>query len=184
MLKLWGPVKVRPADKTDHYVKRCVALPGDTLEVREGLVYIDGNKQKKFTGIKISSNILHAPNEDSAALFPYFSADSSWTRDFYGPLWIPAKGASVVLTEENLPIYQRVIETYEGGKAEIGATYTFKQDYYFMMGDNRHHSLDSRYWGFVPEDHIVGKPFMIWLSLDPTKDFPSNIRWNRFFKFL
>lgn len=184
VLTLWGPVKVRPADKTDHYVKRCVALPGDTLEVREGLVYIDGKKQKKFQGIKISSNIFQTPNEDSAALFPYFSEECSWTRDFYGPLWIPSKGASVVLTEENLPIYQRVIETYEGGKAEIGATYTFKQDYYFMMGDNRHHSLDSRYWGFVPEDHIVGKPFMIWLSLDPTKSFPSNIRWNRFFKFL
>jgi len=184
VLSLWGPVKVRPADKTDHYVKRCVALPGDTLEVREGLVYIDGVKQKRDEGIRISSDIYRVPNEDSANLFPYYSADSSWTRDFYGPLWIPAKGESVVLTEGNLPVYQRLIETYEGGKAEIGQLYTFKQDYYFMMGDNRHHSLDSRYWGFVPEDHIVGKPFMIWLSLDPRKPFPSNIRWNRFFKFL
>ena len=182
VLQLYGPVKVRPADKTDHYVKRCVALPGDTLVVREGLTFI--GERKKFPGIRLRDEIFRTPNEDTANLFPYYSADSSWTRDFYGPLWIPAKGASVVLTEENLPIYRRIIETYEGGKAEIGTTYTFKQDYYFMMGDNRHRSLDSRYWGFVPEDHIVGKPFMIWLSLDPTKSFPSNIRWNRFFKFL
>ena len=192
-----GPLVVRPMDKKDHYVKRCVALPGDTLEVRDGYVFIDGEKQSTFDGIRLTRNIYrnartdmrYALNgqemPDATALFPWYSADSTWTRDNYGPLWIPSKGASVELTEGNLPIYKRLIEVYEGGKATPGTTYTFKQDYYFMMGDNRHNSLDSRYWGFVPEDHIVGKPFMIWLSTDPDKgSFPFNIRWSRFFKFL
>ena len=192
-----GPIVVRPMDKKDHYVKRCVALPGDTLEVRDGYVFIDGEKQTVYDGVRVSHNIYrnaatdlrYALNgqemPDATALFPWYSADSTWTRDNYGPLWIPSKGTSVELTEGNLPIYRRLIEVYEGGKATVGTTYTFKQDYYFMMGDNRHNSLDSRYWGFVPEDHIVGKPFMIWLSTDPDKgSFPFNIRWSRFFKFL
>lgn len=192
-----GPIVVRPMDKKDHYVKRCVALPGDTLEVRDGYVFIDGEKQTVFDGVRVSHNVFRNARTDmryalsgrelpdATALFPWYSADSTWTRDNYGPLWIPSKGASVVLTEGNLPVYKRLIEVYEGGKAEIGTTYTFQQDYYFMMGDNRHNSLDSRYWGFVPEDHIVGKPFMIWLSTDPDGgSFPFNIRWSRFFKFL
>jgi len=216
--RLYGPLIVRPVDKTDHYVKRCVALPGDSLEVRDGLVWINGTKQEVYDGVQIIGEMHTAEHpgvrclqgsytyeamrgnarlgmdqgnhsgdfvSDATALFPYYSADCSWTRDFYGPVWIPKKGTSVVLTAENLPLYKRLIEVYEGGKATPGTTYTFQQDYYFMMGDNRHNSLDSRYWGFVPEDHIVGKPFMIWLSTDPEKgSFPFNIRWNRFFKFL
>jgi len=250
-----GPIIVRPVDKKDHYVKRCVALPGDSLSVQEGLVYINGEKQEVYPGIqlsycvvtngqrinsksleslglnmdelyydsnlpgypampltesmleevkKISAVVSLEPNIDSypldypdsyLSLFPY-TTDCKWTRDFYGPLWIPKKGATVELTSENLPLYRRIITSYEGhdlrvdseGKISIdgveASSYTFKQDYYFMMGDNRHNSLDSRYWGFVPEDHIVGRPALVWLSTDATKVFPDNVRWRRFFKFV
>jgi signal peptidase I len=105
------------------------------------------------------------------------------------------KGAEVELTLENLPLYKRIISVYEKNRLEVkdgriyingseAHSYRFKQDYYFMVGDNRHNSLDSRYWGFVPEDHVVGKPAMIWLSVDNEKSFPYNIRWDRLFKFL
>ena len=123
------------------------------------------------------------------------SSDLRWTRDNFGPLWIPAKGTEIELTTENLPLYERIITSYEGNGLEVkdgkiyinseeAHSYTFQQDYYFMMGDNRHNSLDSRYWGFVPEDHVVGKPALIWLSIDGNKTFPQNIRWRRFFKFV
>ena len=109
---------------------------------------------------------------------------------------MPVKGATVPLTVENMPLYRRIIAVYEGNSleerpdgtilinGEIAQEYTFKQDYYFMMGDNRHNSLDSRYWGFVPEDHIVGRPSVIWLSTDRGRKFPKNIRWRRFLKFV
>ncbi|MEA4840644.1 MAG: signal peptidase I [Bacteroidales bacterium] len=117
-----------------------------------------------------------------------------WSRDNFGPLWIPAKGSTIKLTENNLILYERVIRNYEGqnleiknGKAFIDGKradiYTFKMDYFWMMGDNRHNSADSRFWGFVPEDHIVGKPICVWLSLDKDRSFlDGKIRWNRFFK--
>ena len=241
-----GPVIVRPADKVDHYVKRCVATPGDTLEVRNGLVWVNGVQQEVYPGMQLSykvtttggrinskllsklglnteelwydaslpgypampltgemlsklgtynnvvsieANVDEYPADypDSyLTIFP-FNASYHWTRDFFGPLWIPAKGATVALTQENLPLYERLISVYEGGdpvKALEEGSYTFKQDYYFMMGDNRHNSLDSRYWGFVPEDHIVGTPSVVWLSTAKGKKFPSNIRWRRFLKFV
>lgn len=250
-----GPIKVRPVDKRDHYVKRCVALPGDTLSVVDGLVYTNGEKQEVYPGIQLSYTVVTSggrinsrtleklglnleelyfdgtlpgypampltqamldevgrissvvsvePNLDVyppdypdsyLSLFP-FTENAGWTRDYYGPLWIPEKGATVALTLENLPLYERIISAYEGhelrttadGKIFIdgkeASSYTFEMDYYFMMGDNRHNSLDSRYWGFVPEDHIVGRPAMIWLSTDATRKFPNNIRWRRFFKFV
>ena len=246
-----GPIKVRPVDKKDHYVKRCVAIPGDTLEVREGLVYVNSEKQEVYPGVQLSYKVVTAggklnskfidklglnveelffnpslpgypaltltasmleevkrlpsvvsiepnietdPAADSYGLFP-FSAAYPWTRDFYGPLWVPKKGATVALTTDNLPLYERIISVYErnglevrGGEIFINGEavheYTFKQDYYFMMGDNRHNSLDSRYWGFVPEDHVVGRPSIVWLSTDRGRKFPSSIRWRRFFKIV
>ena len=127
-------------------------------------------------------------------IFP-FTEKTCWTRDYFGPLWIPEKGATVELDKESLPFYERIIRDYEHNDLKVAAdgiyvngekaeSYTFKQDYYFMMGDNRHNSLDSRYWGFVPEDHIVGRPVVIWLSTDKNRKFPNNVRWNRFFKFV
>ncbi len=246
VLRRFGPVKVRPSDKKDHYVKRCVATPGDMLEVREGQVYIDGVPQQVYPGIqltyevrttgqRINSKVLSKmgiePDEvwfdpalpgypglaltakmaeeikavanvasveplidvyppdypdDDSMIFP-FEGDFPWTRDFFGPLWIPKKGETVALTQENLPLYRRIIEVYEHGdlaKALREGSYTFEMDYYFMMGDNRHNSLDSRYWGFVPEDHIVGRPSLVWLSTRSGAKFPKNIRWKRFFKFV
>ncbi|MBR5703529.1 MAG: signal peptidase I [Bacteroidales bacterium] len=232
-----GPVTVRPADKTDHYVKRCVATPGDTLEVRDGLVWVNGEQQTVWPGVQLSYQVVtkggalnpktikklglntrelyfsaQLPgypampltasmletvkklpsvvdvtlNVDSTDTFVFpYEGGYGWTRDEFGPLCIPAKGVSVEINEKTLPLYERIIRDYE--KSDLPAAieegkYTFKQDYYFMMGDNRHNSLDSRYWGFVPEDHVVGKPAVIWLSTDAGKSFPSNIRWNRFGK--
>ena len=252
--KAYGPIKVRPSDKKDHYVKRCVAVAGDTLTIKDGQVYVNSVAQENWPGVQNSYRVVtdgkrinpknldklgvnlrelwyhpelpgypempltaqmlekvqsyanvvsvtrnvdvYPPDypDSDVTIFP-FSSDYKWTRDNFGPLWIPAKGAEVELTMENLPLYRRIITSYEGNTLEIkdgkifinseeAQSYTFQQDYYFMMGDNRHNSLDSRYWGFVPEDHIVGKPAVIWLSIDGNKKFPNNIRWRRFFKFV
>ena len=253
-LKHFGPVKARPTDKKDHYVKRCVAVAGDTLEIRDGQVYVNSEAQEVWPGVQNSYKVvttgqrINSVNLDKLGLnlrelwyhpdlpgypqmpltaemlekikgysnvvsvtqnidvwpadypdseltiFPFNSA-YKWTRDNFGPLWIPQKDVTVELTIENLPLYKRIITAYEGNELDVkdgkifingeeAQSYTFKQDYYFMMGDNRHNSLDSRYWGFVPEDHIVGKPALIWLSIDGNKKFPQNIRWRRFFKFV
>ena len=253
-IRNYGPLKARPSDKKDHYVKRCVAMAGDTLEIVNGRVYVNSQPQEVWPGVQNSYTVVtngqrinpvlldkiglntselfydqslpgypampltaemldevkgiptvtaveenidaYPPDypDSYVTIFP-FAPDYRWTRDNFGPLWIPKKGETVELTVENLPLYERIITAYEGndlkvedGKIYINSeeaqTYTFRQDYYFMMGDNRHNSLDSRYWGFVPEDHIVGKPALIWLSIDGNKKFPKNIRWRRFFKFV
>jgi signal peptidase I, bacterial type/signal peptidase I, bacterial type len=251
--KTFGPIVVRPVDKKDHYVKRCVAIAGDSLQIVDGKVYVNGAAQSSYEGIQstytvitdgsainpkvlndmgvnvsevwfnatlpgypelpltqsrlekvkslgnvvsVTENIDSYPPDypdSEIMLFPFTS--TGWTRDNYGPLWIPAKGASIELNEETLALYGRAIEVYEGNDLKVegdrilingaeATTYTFKMDYYFMMGDNRHNSLDSRYWGFVPEDHIVGKPSFIWLSTDANKRFPKSIRWKRMMKFV
>ena len=250
----YGPLKARPSDKKDHYVKRCVAVAGDTLEIVNGQVYVNSTAQEVWPGVQNSYTVVttgqrinpvildklglnsselyfepslpgypamsltsemlseikempvvasvkenidvYPPDypDSYLTIFP-FSPEYRWTRDNFGPLWIPEKGATIELTIADLPLYERVITSYEGNDLEVkdgkiyingeeAHSYTFKQDYYFMMGDNRHNSLDSRYWGFVPEDHVVGKPSMIWLSIDGNKKFPKNIRWRRFFKFV
>ncbi|MEM9023958.1 MAG: signal peptidase I, partial [Bacteroidota bacterium] len=130
---------------------------------------------------------------DQHSIFPNIP-EYDWTRDNFGPIDIPQRGASVELTLQNLPIYERVITIYEGHELEVregkifidGAetsSYTFAMDYYWLMGDNRHNSADSRFWGFVPEDHVVGKAVFVWLSLDPEKGlFDGKIRWDRMFR--
>lgn len=250
-----GPLIVRPMDKEDHYVKRCVAVPGDSLAVRDGLVWVNGQQQEVYPGVQLSYKVVTTgqrinertldklglnvpelsfdgslpgypampltaqmlrqvqtwsfvksvePNLDVyppdfpdsyLSLFP-FTESFRWTRDNYGPLWIPKKGETVRLDRDNLPLYERIIAVYEANDLKVAedgrifingeetGSYTFKQDYYFMMGDNRHNSLDSRYWGFVPEDHIVGRPAVVWLSTDRNRRFPGNIRWRRFLKFV
>lgn len=265
--QMYGKVVVRPVDRRENYVKRCVGLPGDTLQIKDGQVYIDGkaiqnpvdmqfnyfvqttgplipetmfrelgisnddqwlvtdgsetNENAPFLaslGItgrtpvyhlpltqqmlkaleankKLVSRIVREPGNLGGDVYP-LNLYTKWDRDNYGPLWIPAKGQTITLTDDNLPIYERCIEAYEGNKLERRQdgiyingqktdTYTFQMDYYWMMGDNRHNSLDSRYWGFVPEDHVVGKPIVVWLSLDKDRGwFDGKIRWNRLFKWV
>lgn len=137
----------------------------------------------------VTNVVRYEAKESSTDIFPN-DATYSWTQDNFGPLWIPAKGATVELTTENLPLYRRIIEQYEGNDLEVAdgeifingekaSTYTFAMDYYWMMGDNRHNSADSRFWGFVPEDHIVGKASFIAFSRDREN---GGVRWNRIFK--
>ncbi len=137
-----------------------------------------------------------AEGQASPRIYPAGSPQFPWNADFFGPLQVPAEGQQIELTEENITKYEYVIRYYEGhddverrdGTLYINGaaidTYTFRQNYYFMMGDNRHNSEDSRFWGFVPEDHIVGKAFFIWLSVDAEGSFFDKIRWNRLFNLI
>ena len=240
----YGVIDTRPTDRRENYVKRCVGLPGQTLQIKDHIIYLDGKANKEPDNVqytyhvklkdRLNDDIMqelgitmedlmslntqgYMPltnyavqelrkrtdlvesitlNRDSSELDIYpLNGNMHWTRDNYGPIWIPKKGESIDLTLKNPPIYERPIRTYEGNKLEVKdgkifinnqetTKYTFKMDYYWMQGDNRHNSLDSRYWGFVPEDHIVGKPIFIWWSSDPDRHGFSGIRWNRLFRFV
>lgn len=244
--QMFGGVMSRPVDRRENYVKRCVGLPGQTLQIKDHVVYLDGkpNKepdnvqydyfvrlkqdipdelvrelgisqedlaslsetgtmpltQRAYERLKTCTDIVDSIAYDSTnsvpdGLYP-LNAWTGWTRDNYGPVWIPAKGESVKLTMDNIAVYERPIRVYEHNNLEVkdgkifingkqADSYTFKMDYYWMQGDNRHNSADSRYWGFVPEDHIVGKPILIWLSLDKDRGwFDGHVRWNRLFRWV
>lgn len=262
----YGEIMYRPVDRRENYVKRCVGLPGDMLQIINNQIYINGKQQPKFPGIQFNYFVqtdgtrltreeldkMHISNEDfweidnsersdlltSLGLNPNYpiyhfplteesykqmqntrgvtklviEPDSAfvfhrndddvyplgggkkWTRDNYGPIYIPKKGIKIALNKDTYPVYERCIRNYEGNKLEVkngqyfindkpATSYTFQMDYYWMMGDNRHNSADSRYWGFVPEDHIVGSPMFVWLSLNKDKSlFEGKIRFDRFFK--
>jgi len=236
----------RPVDRRDNYVKRCVGTPGDTIEIKLGVLYrngsiVDGSAQQQMTYVVLtngtsinpktferlnisrsdqnmrSSSVYYFPLTEENAntlaqlpnvigvqkitanpgvreeyIFPH-SSMYNWNVDNFGPIWIPSKGSSVKIDSFNICLYDRIIDVYEDNDLKIDGndiyingiktdTYTFKMDYYWAMGDNRHNSADSRYWGFVPEDHVVGKPTFIWLSLDEEATGLKKIRFNRFFK--
>lgn len=244
----FGEIVARPVDKRENYIKRCVGIPGDVLEYKNGQLYVNGKEQQHFPGmqrdcvvttdgtglnrrtldqLKIAEDDRHAisntqylfpltlenegklkamknvssvqptpvaPGNWDQNIFP-FSNKYAWNVDNFGPLEIPKKGQTVKLTIDNLPLYQRIIDLYEENDLKVNGekilingkeadSYTFKMDYYWMMGDNRNNSADSRYWGFVPEDHIVGKAVFVWLSLDKDQPFYNKIRWNRLFSFV
>lgn len=265
---VFGKIVVRPVDRRENYVKRCIGLPGDNLKIVNGQVFVNNIPSKnpenlqfnylvqttgpyipddlfRELGISLDDQFLYSSDWESTLygqgftstngqgklnpiyhlpltksayqallgnkkliakiqkeseeyteqLYP-LNLNTKWNRYNYGPIWIPKKGATIKLTLDNLPIYERPIHAYEGNTLEIKDgkifingkqtnSYTFKMDYYWMMGDNRDNSADSRYWGFVPEDHVVGKPILVWLSLDKDRGwFSGKIRWNRIFKLV
>ena len=247
-------LRARPIDKKEHYVKRCIGLPGETLEIKNRQVYIDGeaienpeNLQYEYLvefsskvkaqkamklldltnqdlgqtqatpyGIKIIMALTNSEVEilDGSGLTPsielmstdhrkgtlevfpntYSEEFNEWTPDDMGPIYIPKAGETIELNERTLPLYRRIISVYDGNEfeetdegvlinGEVSFFYTFKQDYYWMMGDNRHRSADSRMWGFVPEDHIVGRASLVWFSKqNKAQHGESKIRWNRMFR--
>ncbi len=262
----FGEIIYRPVDRREAYVKRCVGLPGENFEIRNNIIYINGepiaspkkmqlnyfvktngtkigektfeewgisvddrmylnnsaNAPYLFAGLGITpqsdgsyhpvyhlpltqemlakvqnssfvEQIVEEPAEMGGEVFP-LDGVHQWSRADFGPLWIPQKGATLQLNSHNYSLYERAIRNYEGNKLELrngvvyindepATQYTFKMDYYMMLGDNRDNSADSRYWGFVPEDHIIGKPVLVLISLDKDKGwFNGKFRWDRFMR--
>ena len=240
----YGEVFTRPTDRRENYVKRCVGLPGQTLQIKNRIVYLNGKANKEPDNVQYTYYVklkqplpteltdeLGISNEDMASLSQYgylpltkkavmalakrkdlvasiklntdaqtgdlypLDGYTGWTRDNYGPIWIPKKGVTVELNMKNIALYERPIRAYEHNdltikngqiyiNGRLAHTYKFKMDYYWMMGDNRHNSADSRYWGFVPEDHIVGKPIFIWWSKNPDYSGFKGVRWSRLFNIV
>ena len=238
----------RPVDKKENYVKRCVGVPGDKIELINAQLMVNDAPQQEPEGMKkqwhynvstkgtgLNPNILYEKyditeggygrnkneynltltNESRDAIQSFTNVSSikrqyekagiyadyifphdkkyKWNVDNFGPITVPAAGETVNITTENLSIYKDIIERYENNKLEVVAgeiyindkvatTYTFAMDYFWMMGDNRHNSADSRFWGFVPENHIVGKALFVWMSWDKNAKGLKKIRWNRLFR--
>jgi signal peptidase I len=232
----------RPIDKKDHYIKRCIGIPGDSLQIinrqvfvngnaaqnpqnmqflcrviseggsfnvdkladwgvnlnesnpQQGIFFLDSTQIEKIhsMGSGIRVELLPQPPSPTGHFFPHDEANfPGWSVDNYGPIYIPKKGATVQISPQNITLYRRIIGVYEGNKLEEkdgkifingnqATSYTFKMNYYWMMGDNRHNSEDSRVWGFVPDDHIVGKPLFIWFSTK-NGNMLNGINWNRIF---
>jgi signal peptidase I len=237
----------RPVDKQTHYIKRCIAIPGDTISVMNGVVVLNSkqvpvpdhgqylyevltngsgfNKRtlekmniteggpgmaegqfRFFMTATAAAEMAGMPHVKSVTKLsaPQGVYDSNiyphdprfpWNGDHFGPLYVPKAGDVIRLDENNVILYRRCITQYEGNTLEVrngkayvngaeAATYKFKMSYFFMMGDNRHNSADSRFWGFVPDDHIVGKAVFIWMSWNSEGSFLNKIRWNRLFRLI
>lgn len=242
-------IVARPVDKRENYIKRCVAIPGDKIEIIDTKLFVNGEEAYQAEGVQFSYLVktdgrgfsreelldweitesrmdgpglyfmlLTDENKKRIESLPYvkriepinkpkgYYSDGKygknlifpnakgydWTEDNFGPLTIPKKGSTVQLNKDNWPLYRRAIQVYENNEVavkdgqiyingEVAEAYTFQLDYYWMMGDNRHNSQDSRFWGFVPEDHVVGKAVFVWLSLDPNRTGFNKVRWNRLF---
>ena len=178
-----------PVDERELFIKRCIALPGDTLKIDSAQIFINGKIQietSNLTKIKVSAKSFYNPN-----FFPN-NYHFKWNLDYFGPIVIPKKADSVKISIDNIDLYKKIIQVYENNKLEIKGSeiiingkeannYVFKMNYYFVLGDNRHNSIDSRYWGFVPEDHIIGKASMILYS---TATDTSAVKMRRSFSFI